>query len=405
MAAAAQATILTMTSPLDWLDDELNRLRSANLLRTLAVRSTPQRGERIVLSGQEFVNFGSNDYLGIAATLAEDATFRRTIEETIQSAGWGAGASPLITGRGVYHARLEEELAKFEGTEAALLFPTGFAANAGTIAALAGPGDVIASDALNHASLIDGCRLSGAKVLIYRHGDAAHARELLAAAKDARRKLIVTDSLFSMDGDFAPLADLAAIAREQGAMLMVDEAHATGVFGPSGRGICELLHVEDDVHVRVGTLSKALGSLGGFVAGEQRLIDWLTNRARTYFFSTAPPEALAAAGLAALEIVRNEPHRREELLARAGRFREQLRSHGWAIPEPGSQIIPLRIGSAGETMQRMRDLRNQGFFVPGIRPPSVPEGQSLLRLSLTWRHDEALLDRLSAALGNGPDRD
>ena len=158
-----------MTSPLDWLDDELGRLRKADLLRTLGVRSTPQRGERIELNGQELVNFGSNDYLGIAASLAEDPGFRRTIDEAIQTAGWGAGASPLITGRGVYHSRLEQELAKFEGTEAALLFPTGFAANAGTVAALAGPGDIICSDALNHASLIDGCRLSGAKVLIYRH--------------------------------------------------------------------------------------------------------------------------------------------------------------------------------------------------------------------------------------------
>jgi 8-amino-7-oxononanoate synthase len=389
-----------MTGPLDWLDDELEQLRSADLLRTLAVRSSPQRGEQIIVNSQPFVNFGSNDYLGIAGTLAEDKKFRQRIDETIQAAGWGSGASPLVTGRGVYHARLEEELARFEGTEAALLFPTGFAANAGTIPALVGPGDVIVSDAFNHASLIDGCRLSGARVLVYRHGDASHAHELLRSAKSAGRKLIVTDSLFSMDGDFAPLVDLVSLAKEHHAMLMVDEAHATGVFGKSGRGVCEHLGVEDGVHVRVGTLSKALGSLGGFVAGERRLIDWLTNRARTYFFSTAPPEALAAAGLAALEIVRNEPQRRVELLSRATALRDTLRAQDWKITEPGSQIIPLRIGDAAETMCRAQALREQGFFVPGIRPPSVPAGQSLLRLSLTWGHDDGILSRLAAALGS-----
>jgi 8-amino-7-oxononanoate synthase len=390
-----------MRDPLDWLDDELNGLRGNDLLRTLAVRTSPQRGERIEIDGQELVNFGSNDYLGIAATWADDANFRHRIQAAMISQGWGAGASPLITGRGTHHERLETALARFEGTEAALLFPTGFAANAGTIPALVGPGDVVASDALNHASLIDGCRLSGAKVLVYRHGDAGHARELLASTKDARKKLIVTDTLFSMDGDFAPLAGLADVAREHQAMLMVDEAHATGVFGEQGRGVCEHLGVEDGVHIRVGTLSKALGSAGGFVAGEQRLIDWLANRARTYFFSTAPPEALAVAGLAALEIVQNEPERRVQLRARAAEFRSLLRSQDWNIPEPGSQIIPLRIGDAAETMQRMQKLRKQGFFVPGIRPPSVPEGQSLLRLSLTWRHDASLLGRLAEAIGRG----
>jgi 8-amino-7-oxononanoate synthase len=388
-----------MPDPLAWIDDELCNLRANGLLRTLSVRQSPQRGEHVTINGEPLINFGSNDYLGIASAWPDEAVYRSNIDVAMQRAGWGAGASPLITGRGLLHAQLEIELAKFEGTEAALLFPTGFAANAGTVPALVGPGDVILSDAFNHASLIDGCRLSGAKVLVYQHGNAEHARELLAGAADAPRKLIVTDSLFSMDGDFAPLADLAQLAREHNAMLMVDEAHATGVFGANGRGVCEELDVEHGVHIRVGTLSKALGSMGGFVAGDQRLIDWLTNRARTYFFSTAPPEALAAAGLAALEIVRQEPQRRIELLARAADLRERLREQGWPIEEPGSQIIPLRIGDAAETMRRAAALREQGFFVPGIRPPSVPAGQSLLRLSLTWRHDVGMLSRLVAALG------
>jgi len=385
-----------MHNPLDWLDDELRRLESAGLLRTLGVRSGPQRGTELQWNGKSLANFGSNDYLGIASSLGE-----KQLQAVMHRVGWGAGASPLVTGRGEYHARLEAELAAFEGTEAALLFPTGFAANAGTVAALVGPGDVVFSDALNHASLIDGCRLSGAKVVVYRHCDASHLQELISSVAPARRKLIVTDSLFSMDGDLAPLVDLATIAAEQRAMLLVDEAHATGVFGAQGRGLCEQLGVEEAVHVRVGTLSKALGSMGGFVVGERRLIDWLTNRARTYFFSTAAPEVIAAAGLAALQIVRDEPQRRRELLSRANELREQLRAQGWTMPDRGSQIIPLRIGDAERTMQYAAWLREQGFFVPGIRPPSVPEGASLLRLSLSWQHDDEVLSRLVNVVGEG----
>jgi 8-amino-7-oxononanoate synthase len=383
-----------MHDPLAWLDDELEQLARAGLRRSLSVRATPQSPERIEISGGVFANFGSNDYLGIAASLGNEEVIA-----AIQSAGWGAGASPLVTGRGTYHARLETALARFEGTEAALLFPTGYAANAGTVAALAGPGDVIFSDALNHASLIDGCKLSGAQVAVYRHCDVAHLAELLAAAKRARRKLIVTDGLFSMDGDLAPLAEIATLAEQQAAMLMVDEAHATGVFGEHGRGVCEHCGIEAAVHVRVGTLSKALGSLGGFVAGERRLIDWLANRARTYFFSTACPEPVAAAGLAALTIVQNEPQRRRELLTRAADLRVSFAAMGWPLPAHGSQIIPLRIGDPLETMQRAQALREQGFFVPGIRPPSVPAGQSLLRVSATWRHEPELLERLANAIG------
>lgn len=383
-----------MHDPLAWLDDDLAQLEQDGLRRSLGVRTTPQSPERIEIAGGAFANFGSNDYLGIAAELGND-----NVIAAIRTAGWGAGASPLVTGRGRYHAHLETELARFEGTAAALLFPTGYAANAGAVAALAGPEDAIFSDALNHASLIDGCRLSGARVVVYRHGDVAHLRELLSATKAMRRKLIVTDGLFSMDGDLAPLADLATLAEKHQAMLLVDEAHATGVFGEHGRGASEHCGVEAAVHIRIGTLSKALGSLGGFVAGQQRLIDWLTNRARTYFFSTACPEPVAAAGITALKIVQSEPQRRSELRARSAELREQFRALGWPMPEHGSQIIPLRIGDPNETMRRAEQLRAQGFLVPGIRPPSVPAGQSLLRISVTWRHDAELLNQLAAAVG------
>lgn len=393
-----------MNDPLAWIDDELAGLQRAGLLRSLAVRGGPRDGSRLTLNGHLLANFGSNDYLGLAAQLAREPANHHVLA-AMRAAGWGAGASPLVTGRGEYHARLEAKLAQFEGTEAALLFPSGFAANAGTVAAMVGAGDVIFSDAYNHASLIDGCRLSGARVLVYRHCDVDHLRELVAAETStttgARRRLIVTDSLFSMDGDLAPLADIAGLAEQFRAMLMVDEAHATGVFGAQGRGVCELLGVEQAVHVRVGTLSKALGSMGGFVVGEQRLIDWLANRARTYFFSTACPEPVAAAGLAALELVEQEPWRRGELLTLAANLRAALGAQGWPMPERGSQIIPLRVGSPERTMRLSTRLREQGFFVPGIRPPSVPPGESLLRLSLTWEHDAATVSGLLAAVGPG----
>ena len=386
-----------MPDPLAWLSDALDDFERRGLRRRLVAREGAQRGEQIRIAGESFANFGSNDYLGLAADPAIAAAAALAIER----AGWGAGASPLVTGRGAIHAQLERELARFEGTEAALLFPTGFAANVGAITALVGSGDAILSDARNHASIIDGCRLSGASVAVYRHRDVDHLRELLSASpRTTRRRLIVTDSLFSMGGDLAPLPQLAELAGKFGAMLMVDEAHATGVFGGDGRGVCEHLDVESGVHIRIGTLSKALGSAGGFVAGSQALIDWLANRARTYVFSTALPEATASAALQALEMVRSEPHRRQQLLARAAWLREALQAAGLATGNSHSQIIPVIVGDPDRTMQAAAELRRRGLLVPGIRPPSVPEGESLLRISLSYSHQEDQLRQLQTALSD-----
>jgi 8-amino-7-oxononanoate synthase len=381
------------TDPLAWIDDALLELDDHNLRRRQTVRTTPQRGDAIEIDGRRLANFGSNDYLGLAADPRLVAAARQALEE----AGCGAGASPLVTGRGRYHAELEVALAEFEGTEAALLFPTGFAANAGTIAALAGKGDAIYSDAKNHASIIDGCRLSGAAIHVYPHNDVEELEKMLAGPHEYRQRLIVSDSLFSMDGDLAHVGDLDRIARDHGAMLLVDEAHATGVIGDQGRGVCELLYAEG-VHARVGTLSKALGCAGGFVAGSRRLIDYLLNRARSYVFSTAAPEAIAAAGLEALRIVQDEPWRRQELQARADKFRERLWQDGWWLGGTQSHIVPIVLGDPQEAMRMSSALRSQGFFVPAIRPPSVPEGESLLRISVTYLHDDALLEQLANAL-------
>jgi len=379
--------------PLAWVDDELLTLERQHLRRQLAVRDGPQSPATIRLDGRSIVNFGSNDYLGFAAENLVAA-----VRDLIQQVGWGSGASPLITGRAAIHAELERALAEFEGTEAALLFPSGFAANVGTIPALVGKQDVIFSDAKNHASIIDGCRLSGARIEVYPHRDIDYLKTAIQDAGDFRRRLIITDGLFSMDGDLAPLAKLAELAEQFDAVLMVDEAHATGVFGTNGRGVCEHLGTEDGVHVRVGTLSKALGSIGGFVVGQQRLIDWLANRARSYVFSTALPEATAAAGIEALRLVQCEPQRRAALLDRAASLREQLKQQGWSTADSASQIIPVIVGDPARTMDMASVLRERGLQVPGIRPPSVPAGESLLRISLSYAHTEEMIDRLLPAM-------
>jgi 8-amino-7-oxononanoate synthase len=383
---------MSPTDPLDWIEDSLAALDRQGLLRRLLVRHGPQQA-MVQVDGRSLLNFSSNDYLGLAAepTIAAAAA-------QAAAAGWGSGASPLVTGRGTPHERLEIELAEFEGTEAALLFGSGYAANAGTIAALVAKDDGVFSDARNHASIIDGCRLSGAAVHVYRHADVQHLSDLLEQTTTYRRRLIVTDGLFSMDGDLAPLPQLADLAQQHGAMLMVDEAHATGVFGARGRGVSEHFAVEHLVPIRVGTLSKALGSIGGFVAGRRHLIDWLANRARPYVFSTAPPDAVSAAGLASLDFVRRHPQRGLQLLRRADELRRRLRDSGWNTADSASQIIPLMIGRPNETMRLATGLRQHGLLVPGIRPPSVPDGQSLLRLSLTALHDESMFERLLESL-------
>jgi 8-amino-7-oxononanoate synthase len=375
--------------PLGWLDEQLKKLDQQGLHRRLSSREGMQ-SEKVVIEGREVINFGSNDYLA----LASDPRLTTAVAAALAQYGWGSGASPLITGHAELHRRLEQRLAEFEGTEAALVFTSGFAANTGTIAALANVGDVVFTDRKNHASLIDGCRLSRADVRTFPHGDHAMLDRLLSKISIYRRRLIVTDGIFSMDGDLAPLEELVNLAERHNAMLLVDEAHATGVFGPQGRGVTEFLGLENRVHVRVGTLSKALGCIGGFVAGSHSLIEWLVNRARPYVFSTAAPAVTAAAALAALDIVQNEPERRTELLASSESFRRELTDQGWNIGQSASQIIPIIVGEASRAVALSTALREQGVFVPAIRPPTVPEGEACLRISLTCKHTPDMIGQL-----------
>jgi 8-amino-7-oxononanoate synthase len=383
-----------MMNPLSWIDDELGVLEAKGLRRHPRDHEGPQ-SVRLHVAGRELINFGSNDYLALAA----DGRLRQAAIRTIREEGWGSGASPLICGHAAAHQRLAERLAAFEASEAALLFSSGFAANSGTIAALVGPGDVVYCDRKNHASLFDGCRLSRADVRVYPHADCARLASLLAKSQQYRRRLIVTDGLFSMDGDLAPLGDLADLAERHGAMLLVDEAHATGVLGAAGRGAGEHCGVEERIDVRVGTLSKALGSAGGFVAGSRSRIRWLHHRARPYVFSTAGPAAAAAAAMVALDVIRDEPERRRQLLDRSQALRGELLDRGWKVSASVSQIIPLLVGDAGRAVQLSLKLADQGLFVPAIRPPTVPEGEARLRISLTAGHTCAMTTQLVTALG------
>jgi 8-amino-7-oxononanoate synthase len=384
--------------PLDWIDEELLRLERADLLRSLPP-GLGAAGAVVEIAGKQVINFASNDYLGLAA----DSRLAQAAIDTFREQGVGRGASPLVCGRSSIHNQLEHRLARFFGTEAALLFPTSFAANAGIIPALVDEGDAIYGDAKNHASIIDGCRLSRAERHIYPHVDTHALADLLARGRHYRRRLIVTDTLFSMDGDLAPLARLVELAQEFDAMLLVDEAHAIGVFGATGRGVVEHFAAEhpevlEHVPIRVGSFGKALGAAGGFVCGSAALIRWLANRARTYVFSTAHPAAISAAALVALDLVDREPERRRGLIERAANLRNRLREQGWDTGQSVSQIVPVVIGSAEQTMRISRALRELGIWAPGIRPPSVPEGESLLRLGFTAAHSEEMVERLLEGL-------
>jgi 8-amino-7-oxononanoate synthase len=384
----------------DWLEDELADRRRRGLHRVRRHLQSAQGG-RILLGGREVVNFGSNDYLGLAA----DPRLARVASAAARRYGTGAGASPLVSGYSPPLRALERDLARWENTEAALVFSSGFAANLGVISALAGPPDAVFSDALNHASLIDGCRLSRAAVHVYRHGDLAHLEELLHThGPRCRRRLIVSDSVFSMDGDLAPVAQLLALAQRTDAVLILDEAHATGVLGSHGRGIADDL--PDDAAaerlIKIGTLSKALGSQGGFVCGSRRLISFLVNTSRPYIYSTALAPPAAAAARAAIRVVQGEPARRLHLQHLAAELRRRLSAAGHDIGACCSQIVPVIVGEARAAVRLSRQLLSEGLFVPPIRPPSVPEGTARLRISLTASHTSAEVDRLGATLLRSP---
>lgn len=379
------------------MSDELSDLERRGLRRERRrVQSPP--GVRLRIAGRDFLSFASNDYLH----LAEDLRLARSAARAARRFGTGAGASPLVCGYLPPHRWLERALARWERAPSCLVFSSGFAANLAVVSALAGADDVIFSDALNHASLIDGCRLSRARLQVYRHGDVDHLEEL-AVLNNGRRRFIATDTLFSMDGDLARLPELIDLARRHDCHLIVDEAHATGVFGERGCGLAEFAGSQrsrDDLVIKVGTLSKALGSQGGFVCGSATLIKLLVNRARPYIFSTALAPPAVAAARRALSIVADEPERRRQLLDRARRLRQRLSELGISTGNSCSQIVPIIVGDSRSTVELSRRLEDRGLLVPAIRPPSVPEGTARLRISLTAGHSDEDIERLVEALSS-----
>jgi 8-amino-7-oxononanoate synthase len=371
-----------------FVEKELERLKEAGLYRRLK-RVAGDQGPTLVLDGREVINFSSNNYLGIAnhPALAEAA------KAAIDRYGCGSGASRLISGNMTLHEELERVIAEFKGTEAALVFNSGFQANSGIISTLVAEGDVVFSDALNHASIIDGCRLSRAKVAVYGHRDMNQLEHELKQAPSARRKLIVSETLFSMDGDEAPLADIVELAQRHGAMVMVDEAHATGVYEPGGAGLVAKLGLGDGVFAQMGTLGKALGGFGAYVAGSKALRDLLINRCRSFIFTTSLPPSVMAMGIAAIELVKKEPQRRRALSDHGARLGAGLSALGYALGNSRSQILPLMVGDAGRCMELSQRLLERGVFAQGIRPPTVPLGTSRLRITLMATHTRSQIDR------------
>ena len=391
-----------MPAHLDWLQNEIYYLKEAGLYSNIRSISSPQ-GAWLVIDGKRVLNFCSNNYLG----LANHPHLVEAAKKAIDQYGVGPGAVRIISGTTDLHIELERRLAQFKGVDAAITFQSGFTANLGTIPALVGKDDAIFSDELNHASIIDGSRLSGAKVIRYAHCDAEDLeRQLKEQRVQFPKVLVITDGVFSMDGDLAPLRELAELKREFGALLMVDDAHGTGVLGETGRGSAEMSGVMSDIDIHMGTLGKALGSFGAYAAARADIIDWLINSSRSFIFSTSLPPAVLGASLAALEVVDSSEglQLRRQLAANTSRFRQGLEALGLRPVEGETQIVPLLVGDAAECVEASRRLLEQGVFVQAIRPPTVPAGTSRLRFTLMATHTDEDVDRALAALSRALSR-
>jgi 8-amino-7-oxononanoate synthase/dethiobiotin synthase len=383
---------------LDWIAGELRALEQRDLRRHPWTLQSAQEAE-VSIDGAPMILLCSNNYLGLAA----DPRVKRAAADAAMRWGAGSGASRLVSGTTSLHRELEGELARFKGTGDAMLFSSGYLANAGTLDAIAGDGDAVFSDALNHASIIDGCRASGARTVVYHHADPGHLDAMLREVP-ARRRLVVTDTIFSMDGDAAPLAELHAVCVRHGAMLMVDEAHATGVVGATGAGLVEDVGLTGRVDVVMGTLSKALGSSGGYVCGSHDLVEWLRNRARTHVFDTASSPPSVAGAREALRIVGAEPWRRRRVRELARVLAAGLEALGYETREPAAAVVPVMIGDAAEALELSAKLFDLGVFCPAIRPPSVPDGTARLRACVMATHTDAHVDRVLEAFARATHR-
>jgi 8-amino-7-oxononanoate synthase len=369
---------------LTFLSGEIEELKEKGRYRFLRRVSGPQDAV-VRIEGADRLNFSSNNYLG----LANHPAVVSALVEHAGKYGVGSGASRLICGHMDIHAELEDEVARLKGTEAALTFSAGYMANLGILSTLGGPDATIFSDELNHASIVDGCRLARARVEVYRHSDAEHLSDLLRRSA-ARRRIVVTDGVFSMDGDIAPLPDIVEAKERYGAILVVDDAHATGVLPPNGRGTADLFGVRDRVDIQMGTFSKALGTYGAYIGTTRAMVDYFINKCRPFIFNTGLPPALAGATLAAIKLLSKEPAILESLWRNQKAFRAEMEARGRTV---GSRtaIVPILVGGDKETMTVSKTLFDRGVFVHGIRPPTVPEGTGRLRLTLMATHTQDMI--------------
>lgn len=367
-------------------EKELLDIKNKGLYRRLRSVESEQ-ASKVVIDGKEVILLSSNNYLG----LANHPKIKEAAKEAIDKYGTGSGAARLISGNCILYKELEEKIAEFKNTEAALVFGSGYLANIGILSTVVEEGDLILSDELNHASIIDGCRLSRAEKIIYRHKDTRHIEEILSKNK-TKKILIVTEGVFSMDGDIAPLPEIIALAKRYSAMVMVDDAHGTGVLGKKGKGTAEHFGIEKGIDIHMGTLGKAFGGYGAYAAGDKGLIEFLINKARGFIFTTALPPSVLASAITAIEVLEEEPHLIKRLRENRDYFVSGLKALGFDTIGCETPIIPILIGSAKKALKMSEDLFEQGVYVPAIRPPTVPEDTCRLRLTVMAAHTKEDLD-------------
>ena len=378
---------------LNFIQEELKELEESGLYRRLRTITSNQESN-VTIGGKKYISFSSNNYLG----LANHQKVKEKAIDAIVKYGCGAGASRLIVGTMELHTKLEEKIAHFENKPAAILFCTGYVANVGIVTSLVGRGDAVIVDRFNHASIVDAARLSGARLLVYPHKDMERLEYILKHYEKYKRKLIITDAVFSMDGDFAPLRKIVELAKEYNAMVMVDEAHATGLLGDNSRGLCEHFGVQEDVDIIMGTLSKAVGSLGGFVVGSHELITYLHNKARSFIYTTALPPAVCAASIAALDIIEKDKNLKEKFWKNVNMVKRELIKREFNLMDTESHIIPVFISDARTTMEISRYLYENNILIPGIRFPTVSQDKSRLRITVMATHTHKEITKLISTM-------
>lgn len=378
----------------EWISSELKEIKKNNLHRTLTEIDSSMSPE-IIIDKKKYIQFASNNYLGLTI----NSKIKNHSIKSINKFGTGTGGSRLVTGTSSLHCDLENVIAKFKKTQDSIVFSSGYLANIGTISSIMNKDDYIFSDELNHASLIDGARLSKSNIIIYKHNDMMDLEKKLKKYKKInKKKMVITDSIFSMDGDIAPLNEIVKLCKKFNCISMIDEAHATGVLGKSGSGASEMFNIQGDIDICMGTLSKAVGSVGGYVAGSRKLIDFLKNRARAFIFDTSLPASALAASIKSIKLIQNSDGPRKKLLSNIKNLHDFLKKNNFNFIYNETPIIPIIIGGESKTLKVSKILKDNGIYLPAVRPPSVPKGSSRIRITLMSTHTLKHIEKLKKVL-------